>query len=161
MNEISLGFNVLAIFVYVVMVRTRSAFQWILFGVCLMDILHQWMHRSMVILWQNEHILPLIHHAWYLTYAMTDLVFVLLMLWLCRSHGLRLGSVSLFILSSYGLLAITQVARWGDRVLLQTNAISELYKLLIPTLSIGITIAALLYVMKLSILVRYSSDSED
>ena len=67
-------------------------------------------------------------------------MFVIAVIYICRRKAFEIDNVTRMILISYVALGSVQVARYFDRIILETNAIGDLYSLVVPTIYISNTL---------------------
>lgn len=147
LDEFTLGLEILALTLYVLFTRKKVAFSIILSGVCLLGAFHQWLVGHYLKLFDAPSYAAYLQHTWYLGFAITDMIAVVSLIYICKRNYLPLDKASKFILQSYLLLAGIQITRYIDRLVLGTDLLAAAYKLAIPVLNFGIASVAIFVVL--------------
>lgn len=137
--------QVIACIAYILYTRKTSAFLYCLLAVLIFTFFQYSLEKELLNLSQKPRFEQLVYNAWYLGFAYLDAVFVIVVIYLCKKKSLTIDHVTRMILISYVTLGCMQVARYMDRIILETDALGELYSIVVPTINISITLLICAY----------------
>ena len=129
---------VVALLLYVFIVRRLTAFSFVIVGVLLLDFLHVGYSIFLTSFFQDPSSETLVFYSWYLGFALTDFLFVWLLVRLCKGSGLHLDIASKFILAIYAILGALQLLRLVERLLVNSDLMKLIYSNGIPVLNFSI-----------------------
>lgn len=132
--------QVFACIAYIFYTRKSSAFFYCTLAVLLFTFIQFHLEKELLILAQNPQFEQVVYNAWYLGFAYIDAVFVILVIYVCRKNALPIGNITRMILLSYVTLGCMQIARYIDRIIMESNTLGELYSIVIPTINISVTL---------------------
>lgn len=78
-----------------------------------------------------------IRHLWYNFYAATFVLFACISKSSLNYYNLKADAISKIIISCHLLMAFIQVARYLDRMIIETNLLASLYNFTIPLINSG------------------------
>ncbi|QJR79643.1 hypothetical protein CA267_001930 [Alteromonas pelagimontana] len=151
-EDYSLALMALAFISYTVSVGKVTAFNLTLFFAVVLHLLHQYIARTLLPLYDEVDFKQFLYYFWYLSFAVTDVVFVLASLACIRKFKLLRDRVSNFLLICYLGMAAIQVLRLIDREL-DIDALGAVYSNSIILTNIVVTIAVILMAVRV-LLVR-------
>lgn len=111
----SLALSALAFIVYTVSVSRITAFNLVLFAAIILHIVHSHITRSLIPLFGVAEYYSVINYVWYLSFAITDLVMVLVCCQLITRYKLLKDRASSFMIIMFVWLAFLQVSRLAIR----------------------------------------------
>lgn len=132
---------------YILITRKSSAFLYCAISFILFTGIQFVLEQQLGALAQNPRFEQLVYNAWYLGFAYTDAMFVIAVIYICQRKQFEIDNITRMILISYVVLGSVQVARYFDRIILETNAIGELYSLVVPTIYVSNTLLVCAYVI--------------
>ena len=132
--------QVFACIAYIFYTRKISAFFYCAIAVILFTFIQYHLEKELLILAQNPNFEQVVYNAWYLGFAYLDAVFVILVIYICRKSALPIDNVTRMILLSYFTLGFMQIARYVDRIIMESNSLGEIYSIVIPTINISVTL---------------------
>lgn len=136
-------FYVVALLLYVFIVRRLTAFSFVIVGVLLLDFLHVGYSIFLSSFSHDPTTKTFVFYAWYIGFAITDFLFVWALAAWCKNSGLKLDVASKVILAIYAVLGFLQIFRLIERVLVNSDLMSFIYSNGIPILNF--CIAAILF----------------
>ncbi len=139
--------QLIALIAYVIYVRKNDAFFYSLSLVIVFSFVHYMLEKELMILGQNPQFERLVYNAWYLGFAYTDAVLVILLIYITHKKKLKIDSASRMIMISYVSLGVMQILRYLDRIILEADKLGAIYSIVVPTINISITVAACAYVV--------------
>ncbi|MGJ8680484.1 hypothetical protein [Paraglaciecola sp.] len=145
-SEYLLLLNVAALFAIYLMAKQRTSIGITLLFAVVLQIFHVWYEVFLLETLSESLSKNAIRTLWYMGFGLTDFLFIIITIFCCLKMNLPRDKASSFILISYGLLGATQMIRYADRVLLQSDLFGFIYKHLIPTFNLGITITVIIFV---------------
>lgn len=92
---------------------------------------------------------PIVYHAWYMFFGITDWAFVFLTFYVCKRYKFRLTFGCYAIFYSYIALGLIQMLRYADRVVYETNYLGFAYRYTIPVINTTMTIVVSVYIIYL------------
>ncbi len=131
---------VVALLLYVFIVRRLTAFSFVIVGVLILDFLHVGYSIFLTSFFQDPSSETFVFYAWYLGFAITDFLFVWLLVSWCRNSGLRLDIGSKLILAIYAVLGVLQCFRLVERLIVNSDLMRFVYTNGIPILNIAIAV---------------------
>jgi hypothetical protein len=132
--------QVCACVAYIFYTRKTSAFFYCTLAVILFTFIQYHLEKELLILAQNPQFEQLVYNAWYLGFAYIDAVFVILLIYVCKKQSLPVDNITRMILLSYVTLGCMQIARYVDRIIMESDSLGELYRIVIPTINISVTL---------------------
>ncbi|MFT6267520.1 MAG: hypothetical protein ACJAVV_000318 [Alphaproteobacteria bacterium] len=129
----------IALCAYMVKVRKATAFMYCVVILLIFTIVQYFMEKQLLVMAQDPTLQELVRNLWYLGFAYTDAFLVLIVLVTCRKKPLIIDRVTRLILFSYVALGLTQVMRYVDRVIYDTDKLGTIYSIVIPSINISIT----------------------
>ena len=166
MIEYLLGFSKYAQFsdiavllAYLFLVSRKTAFAIVLLFACVLGVLHIFWEMFLFKLLHINELRPIVASLWYVGFAATDFVYVMLAVSFCNKMNLTRDLICNFILFTYLVLGILQVLRYLDRIIIQTDVLGVLYKNLIPSLNLAVSTAAIFYLIK--VVLTYSKERKE
>lgn len=134
---------VVALLLYVFIVRRLTAFSFVIVGVLLLDFLHVGYSIFLTSFFQDPSSETFVFYAWYLGFAVTDFLFVWLLVSWCKNSGLQLDIGSKLIIAIYAVLGVLQCFRLIERLIINSELMGFIYTNAIPILNF--TIAVILF----------------
>jgi hypothetical protein len=138
--------QIFAFIAYSIYAKTTSAFFYCLLLVIIFTPIHFYLEKELLILGQIPKYEQFVYNGWYLGFAYTDAMLVILAVYICRKKALFIDSASRMIMISYFCLGVIQVIRYLDRIILESDSLGEIYGILVPTINIGVTLLSCTYV---------------
>lgn len=138
--------NILVLFAYQFVAPDKSSFGAILTIVVLMQMLQMWYEHFLIYSLAETFSKESIRIFWYMGFAVIDFAAVKICVSYCSYRNMTREKAGNFILLSVLLLGVMQLARFADRILIESNMLGWVYKHMIPTFNFGITFAATAYV---------------
>jgi hypothetical protein len=132
--------QVFACIVYILYTRKTTAFFYCLIAIIISTGIQYVLEKELLSLAQNPKFEQVVYNAWYLGFAYADAVFVIAVIYICKKKALRIDNTTRMILISYVTLGAMQVARYFDRIILESNTLGELYSLVVPTINVSVTL---------------------
>lgn len=132
--------QVIACIAYILCNRKTSAFLYCLLAVLLFTFFQYLLEKELLNLAKKPQFEQLVYNAWYIGFAYLDAVFVILVVYVCKKKSLAIGNITRMILISYVTLGCMQIARYLDRIILETDKLGELYSIVVPTINISVTL---------------------
>jgi hypothetical protein len=129
----------IALCAYIFKVRKATAFVHCLITLLIFTLVHYFIEKQLLIMAQEPGLQILVRNLWYLGFAYTDAFLVLIVLVMCRKKSLVIDRITRLILFSYVALGLTQIMRYVDRVIYDTDKLGIFYSIAIPTINISIT----------------------
>jgi len=139
--------QVVAFVAYVIYAKQRSAFFYCLLLVIIIAPIHLLLENQLLHLAENPDNNRLVYNGWYLGYAYTDALLVILAIYLCKTRALIIDSVSRMIMISYFCLGMVQLIRYFDRVILESDKLGDVYSIIVPTINVSVTVLVCVYVV--------------
>lgn len=149
-ERFSLSLVILALIIYLLCVRKVTAFAIIVSSSIVLDFIQQWMRLKLQSLFHLTEYLFEINTAWYLGFALTNTLFVVLMMQVMKRVNLLRDRVSEFLIICYMFMTALQIIRYVDKLILNTDLIGFIYKTSITTTNVVVAIVVLLYSLKLA-----------
>jgi len=132
--------QIFACIAYILYTRKASAFFYCVLAIIIFTGIQYLLEKELLNLAKNPEYEQLVYNAWYLGFAYADAVFVIAVLYVCKKQSLEIGNITRMILISYVALGVMQIARYFDRIILETNSLGELYSVVVPTINISVTL---------------------
>ena len=132
--------QVFACIAYILYTRKTSAFFYCLIAIILFTGIQYVLEKELLSLAQNPNYEQLVYNAWYLGFAYADALFVISVIFVCRKNAFLIDNTTRMILISYVTLGAMQVARYFDRIILETNSLGEMYSIVVPTINLSVTL---------------------
>lgn len=104
----SLALTALAFIVYTVCVRKITAFNLVLLGLIVLNIMHAHIARNLIPLFGVKELEDLVSYAWYLSFGLTDVVFIIVCCLIISRYELIKDRITSAILVVIGFLASLQ-----------------------------------------------------
>jgi hypothetical protein len=140
--------NLTAAIIYCVCTRKVTQFVLVSFGVVLLGVAHQVIRFLLKKTFQFEEYLDVINLLWYTSFALTDLVFVSLVIYFSNIKRLLKDRVSNIVLLGYMVMAAIQLARYIERTYFNSDVLLSVYTGFIPIINVCITLIILGFVLK-------------
>ena len=150
----------LAFIAYILHTRKTTAFFYSLLFVILFTTVHFVLEKQLLTMGHNPIHEQLVYNIWYLGAAYTDALLIILVIYICKKKALAIDTVSRMILLSYFCLGAMQIARYLDRIIIESDILGSLYSIIVPTINVGITLLVCVYVLFL-IGVRFVNSNID
>ena len=131
--------NMLLLIIYVAVVTRVNSYTVVLAGATIIEILHLCLSTYLRRFFGIEEYAHLVYHAWYLTFAVTDFLLVLAVLYVCKRLNTPLQLSSRVVLSVFFFLGGLQVANYIERLYLNSAFSDTFYSKGIPILNGFIT----------------------
>ncbi|MCC2615964.1 hypothetical protein LJ739_06895 [Aestuariibacter halophilus] len=144
----TLGLNILALCLYVMFVRFNTAFVLIVASGVALDLFHQILKIYLKSLFHFTEYLHLINVAWYLSFAITDLIFIAAMLHVIKTKNLIRDRASDLMLVGYMALACLQVFRYTDRIAIGTDVLGPFYSTGVVMINVTVSCVLLLHALR-------------
>lgn len=137
--------NFIVLIAYIVIIRKITAFVVTLAAVCLLGFAHMHWQLYVESLYLNPDYKSVLGELWYFGFSITNFIFASLALQLCNYAGLVRDRSCNLILYSYLMLGFIQCARYFDRYIVETNFLSGIYKLSIPSINLMVSTLVVFY----------------
>jgi hypothetical protein len=141
--------NLTAAVIYCVCTRRVTQFLLVSFGVVLLGVTHQVIRFFLRKTFQFEEYLDVINLLWYASFAVTDLVFVSVVVHYSNKKSLLKDRASNIILSGYMMMAAIQLARYTERTYFNSDVLLSAYTDFVPVINVCITLIILGFVLKM------------
>lgn len=166
-NKMSLALELAALFILATIhfltsghSRIFIAFPLVAPLMCATSLLHLGIEFASRMLWSSESTLALGSAIWYLGFALTDFLFVVVTVLVCRKYSLKRDSLSVFILIAFFMMGFIQVTRYCDRYIIQTNALGDFYTYSILILNLMTTVGTSLFALKFLAIALFIKNSK-
>lgn len=143
--------QITALIAFTLLKGIRHTFFYCSLLVILVGLTHFLIENQLQVLGQNPRYEQLVYNLWYLGFASTDALFILLTIYISQKKQLVIDSVSRMLMISYFCLGSMQVARYFDRIIIETDWLGNIYSVVIPTINVGITFIVCSYVISLAL----------
>jgi hypothetical protein len=140
--------NLIAAIIYCVCTRKVTQFVLVSFGLVLLGVAHQVIRFALKETFQFEEYLDVINLLWYTSFALTDLVFVSLVVYFSNTKRLLKDRVSNIVLLGYMAMAAIQLVRYTERTSFGSDVFLFVYTTCIPVINVCITLIILGFVLK-------------
>jgi hypothetical protein len=154
-ERISLSLVILALIIYLLSVRKVTAFAIIVSSSIVLDFIQQWIRFELKNLFHLTDYLFQINAAWYLGFALTNTIFIVLMIQVFKRVNLLRDTASEFLIICYMFMTALQVFRFLDRIVFDTDLIGFIYKCSITTTNVVVAIVVLLYSFQAALKVTF------
>ncbi len=144
--------QLLACLAYIIYVRKFTAFLYCLLLIIVFAPVHFLLEKQILSMTSSPDYQHLGYNLWYLGFAYTDALIVILTIIISKKKVLQIDSITRMILISYVFLGVSQVARYFDRIILESNKLGDLYSIIVPTINVSITLLIFGYVAYLVII---------
>lgn len=142
----SVVMNLLALVFYSAIMRSITGFSLVVIGTVLIEMAHYTLMEFLSGPYAPELSYSMTLVAWYLGFAAGDFLLVWLVLRLAKTYDLRIERPVLWILGIYFFMGSLQVARFAERITLDTELLADVYKYGIKSLNIALSACLLGYV---------------
>jgi len=152
LQENQLALVIVSLFAYIVVFNSRNSYVLSVGLYIALCLIHQSYDSYIMSLEGVERITAA--QMWYFGFAVTDFLYVLLVYKLHDKLKLQANKVSRFMLTGFIVLGFMQIARYIDRIVIDTNHLAELYQISIPAINISVTLL-IVYSSVASIAIHY------
>lgn len=152
----TLGLNILAFSIYCVCVRRVTAFTYVVGMIILLNLFHQWLRFAISGFFHYEDYLYFVNLAWYLSFALTDLAVIYVCLNYIIKKELLRDRASDFVLFCYLFMALLQIVRFFDRIVIETDMLGFVYSKGILLGNAFASIAMLLFAFRAVYIITHS-----
>ena len=138
--------NVVALIVYQFLKPEKTPFATALFAVILIGVVHGLYQSFLEGFYGIEEYKTAIRWAFYLGFAVTDILLVVITVKYCAFKNLAIDKVTRFILISYLAQSANHLIRFVERFWFETDILRKVYPNIVLTLTIGVSIVVVGYV---------------
>lgn len=150
LNSIPLStqLHIAALIVYLFFVRKVTAFSFVFIAILLLDALHLGIKYWLAILQATPEFTEFVYYAWYLSFGITDFIFVALICYWSDKSQTPLDITSKILVGIYLGLGALQVTTLIERSTIDTGIMVSLYSNGIPIANMVATVLLFGYVTK-------------
>lgn len=152
LQENQLALVIVSLFAYIVVFNSRNSFVLSAGLYVALCLIHQLFDYHIMSLADINRVTAA--QMWYFGFAVTDFIYVLLVYKIHDKLNLKADKVSRFILTGFIVLGLIQVARYIDRIVIDTNYLAEFYQVSIPAINVSVT-ALIAFSSAVSIIIHY------
>jgi hypothetical protein len=134
--------------IYCACTRRVTQFLLVSFGVVILGMVHQAIRFLLKKTFQFEDYLDVINLLWYTSYALTDLIFVTIVVYFINKKKLLQDRVSNIVLIAYMVMAAIQLLRYMERIYFSSDFLLSVYTGGVPAINVFITLVMCGFVLK-------------
>lgn len=138
--------NLVALLVYVLVVRQITVFSFVLVGVMVIEVLHQGISFYLQSFYGDPSVVEIVFASWYLGYAATDFLFYGLTMHLARTYRFPLDPISNVVMKAFLIMGVMQIVRYVERLITDSDLMGAIYSNSIVLINMIISIMLLGYV---------------
>lgn len=131
--------QMVACLAYIWRFRVIDAFTYICAGILILTPLHVVYGKTLLELAQNEEMRGLVRNLWYLGFALTDVLLVVVIAHISKKERLKLDFPTKALMFIYLLLAAIQLIGYVDQVITKTDYLANFYMVSIPVINLIVT----------------------
>lgn len=125
--------------------RVMNTFSVSVVGILLLTSVHFVFEKEMLELAKDESMQALVRNAWYLFFALTNALLIVIVTLYAKAKKLEFDIASKLLMYSFVALSLMQIARYLDRLVLESNVLGNLYSISIPSINITVTLLIFFY----------------
>lgn len=131
--------QLIACMAYIIRFRTADTFVYMCVGILVLTPIHIVYEKQLLELATDPEYRALVRNIWYIGYALTNVLLVTAVVLISKKEGLKFDYASRLMATSFLTLAVIQVVRYIDRIVIETDLLGVAYSIAIPTINLGVT----------------------
>ncbi|GGW89790.1 hypothetical protein [Alteromonas halophila] len=137
-----------ALAIYLFCVKKFTSFSFVFVAIFALNAVHLGVEYLFVSLFNTPQLASFTYYAWYLTFGLTDFIFVGMILFWSKQTNIQLEIVSKALIGIYFSLGVLQIVRLVERLTIDSELMAIIYREGIPFANIVIAILLFGYVFK-------------